>query len=80
METSNVTNNQKEQWLNKILNADEVSLRRRNKKQAKILLSTYQKLQMLRDGQSLQLEDAIQLKQCLKNTTKKKRRRQKSKP
>ena len=72
METSNITTNQKEQWLNKILNAHELSLKRKNKKQANILLSTYQKLQVLDDGQSLQLEDAIQLKQCLQNTAKKK--------
>ena len=73
METSHITANQKEQLLNKVLNAHELSLKRKNKKQAKILLSTYQKLQTLKAGQSLSIEDTLQLKRCLKNTVVKKR-------
>ena len=73
METSHITANQKEQLLNKVLKAHELSLKRKNKKQAKILLSTYQKLQTLKAGQSLSIEDTLQLKRYLKNTVVKKR-------
>ena len=79
MKTSNITANQKEQWLNKILNAHDLSLKKKNKKPANFLLSTYQKLQTLKEGQSLQIQDVIQIKQCFNNLKQKKRLQRKSK-
>ena len=69
--------NQKEQTLNKILNAYELSVRRNNQSQAAQLMELYLSVQGLGHGGSLAVTDSIRVKQLVANTKEKKRKRQK---
>jgi len=77
METYHITPNQKEQTLNKILNAYELSVKRKNKSQAAQLMDLYLSVQRLSHGGSLAVTDSIRVKQLVANTKEKKRKRQK---
>ena len=77
METYHITPNQKEQTLNKILNAYELSVRRNNQSQAAQLMELYLSVQRLSHGRSLAVTDSIRVKQLVAKTKEKNHKREK---
>jgi len=73
MEIYKVTPNPKEQLLNRILNAHELSVKRKNKKQAAQLMHVYGTVQQLGYGESLSAKESVRVKQLIANTLKKRR-------
>ena len=63
-----VTNNQKEQLLNQILNTFESLSQKGLIKETKFILEMYRKVQKLPQGKSLSGREALKLRSLIKNT------------
>ena len=63
-----VTNNQKEQLLNQILNTFESHSQKGLIKETKFILEMYRKVQKLPQGKSLNGKEALNLRSLIKNT------------
>ena len=63
-----VTNNQKEQLLNQILNSFESLSQKGLIKETKFILEMYRKVQKLPQGKSLSGREALKLRSLIKNT------------
>ena len=63
-----VTNNQKEQLLNQILNTFESLSQKGLIKETKFILEMYRKVQKLPQGKSLNGREAFKLRSLIKNT------------
>ena len=63
-----VTNNQKEQLLNQILNTFESHSQKGLIKETKFILEMYRKVQKLPQGKSLNGKEALKLRSLIKNT------------
>ena len=69
-----ITSNQKEQLLNQVLNALTNATAATAERDRQLLLLMYEKIQRLRLGESVSLEDALRLKSLIKKVTSKQRR------
>ena len=72
MDTFKLTHNQKEQTLNKILSAHELQVKQNNANQVGHLMKLYGRVQRLGYGESLSVEDSVQVKKLIANTKKRK--------
>ena len=73
-----VTNNQKEQLLNQILNTFESLSQKGLVEETRFILEMYRKVQKLPQGKSLSGREALKLRSCLLYTSPSPRDRQKS--